>query len=111
MIFNKEGTTTIVSQEETTVSTFLKTFKKSYPQLKHNAVIVNLSSFGAITTEDLLAFLEISNTHRTLGQSFVLVSSAVSYDEIPQELALVPTLQEAKDLIAMEDMERDLYNS
>jgi len=32
----------------------------------------------------------------------------LSYDEVPEEISVVPTLQEAKDLIEMEEIERDL---
>jgi hypothetical protein len=46
--------------------------------------------------------------HRKANKSFVLVTDKVSYDEIPDEISLVPTIQEAMDLIEMEDIERDL---
>jgi hypothetical protein len=32
----------------------------------------------------------------------------LTYDQVPDGLELVPTLQEAKDVIEMEDIERDL---
>mgnify|MGYP000088391209 CR=1 FL=1 len=57
---------------------------------------------------DLLEFLDISNTHKGAGRSFVLVTDKLNYDEIPEEISVVPTLQEAKDLIEMEEIERDL---
>ncbi|CAN0606593.1 unnamed protein product, partial [Ectocarpus sp. 12 AP-2014] len=41
-------------------------------------------------------------------QSFVLVSDKVSYDDVPEEINLVPTLQEARDVVEMEEIERDL---
>lgn len=86
----------------------LEALKKVYPKLKHNAIIIDLLSFDSLSAKDLLAFLALSHTHSTSGQSFVLVSPSVSYDELPEELNVVPTLQEAKDLIAMEDIARDL---
>ena len=57
---------------------------------------------------DILEFLDISNTHKAGGQSFVIVTDKLSYDEVPEEISVVPTLQEAKDLIEMEEIERDL---
>lgn len=37
-----------------------------------------------------------------------MVNTALSRDEIPDELLIVPTIHEAEDLIDMEEIERDL---
>ncbi len=108
MIFDKEGTTTIVFQENTTLSGFLENLNKAYPELKHDNIVINLFSFDQLTVSNILEFLDISNTHKASGQSFVLVTDKLGYDEIPEEISVVPTLQEAKDLIEMEEIERDL---
>ena len=42
MIFDKDGTTTIVFQEKTTLSGFLENLNKAYPKLKHDNIVVNL---------------------------------------------------------------------
>ena len=108
MIFDKEGTTTIIFQEKTSLSTFMENLNNAYPKIKHDNIIINLFSFKKLTEADILEFLDISNTHKGAGQSFVLVTDKVSYDEIPDEISVVPTIQEAKDLIEMEEIERDL---
>jgi len=108
MIFDKEGTTTIVFREKTSIATFLENLNKSYPKLKQDHIIVNLFSFGKLTTGDVLGFLQISNLHKASNKSFILVTDKVSYEEIPDEISVVPTIQEAKDLIEMEEIERDL---
>ncbi|MBO0331803.1 ribonuclease Z [[Muricauda] lutisoli] len=108
MIFDKDGTTTIVFQEKTTLSGFLENLNKAYPKLKHDNIVVNLFSFDKLGINDILEFLDLSNRHKAGGQSFVLVTDKLSYDEIPEEISVVPTLQEAKDLIEMEEIERDL---
>lgn len=108
MIFDKEGTTTIVFQEKTSLSTFLENLRKGYPKIKHDNIIINLFSFAKLTAGDVLEFLEISNTHRGSNKSFILVTDKVSYEEIPDEISVVPTIQEAKDIIEMEEIERDL---
>ena len=108
MIFDKEGTTTIVFQEKTSLKTFLDNLRKGYPKIKHDNIIVNLFSFSKLSAGDVLEFLDISTTHRNTNKSFILVTSKVSYDEIPDEINVVPTIQEAKDLIEMEEIERDL---
>lgn len=108
MIFDKEGTTTIVFQENISLNTFLENLKIAYDKLKHDHIIVNLFSFEKLNANDVLEFLELSNSHRASKKSFVLVTEKVSYDEAPDEICLVPTIQEAKDIIEMEEIERDL---
>ncbi|MEM9362325.1 MAG: ribonuclease Z [Bacteroidota bacterium] len=108
MIFDKEGTTTIVFQEKITITTFLENLNKSYSKLEHDNIIVNLFSFQNLTSGDILEFLQLSQKHKQGGKSFVLVSNKISFDELPANITVVPTLQEAKDIIEMEEIERDL---
>lgn len=108
MIFDKDGTTTIVFQENIDLAVFLQNLKSSYPKIKKDNIIVNLFSFDTLTADDILEFLELSSTHRTAKKSFVLVTEKVSYNEVPDKINVVPTVQEAKDLIEMEEIERDL---
>ena len=108
MIFDKEGNTTIVFQEESSLPGFLSNLSSAYPKLRNDHLIINLFSFDSQTTEDLLEFLELSDRHRGSGKSFVLVSDKISYEEVPDEISLAPSLQEARDIIEMEEIERDL---
>tara|TARA_R110002050_G_scaffold109796_5_gene221191 strand:+ start:2096 stop:2428 length:333 start_codon:yes stop_codon:yes gene_type:complete len=108
MIFDSDGTTTIVLQEKATLKTFLENLLKGYDKIKNDHIIVNLFSFSKLTENDILEFLEISNTHRKLKKSFVLVTDTIAYDEVPDKICVVPTIQEARDIIEMEEIERDL---
>ncbi|MDT0608515.1 ribonuclease Z [Croceitalea rosinachiae] len=108
MIFDKEGTTTIVLQETNSISAFLNNLNGAYNKIENDNIIVNLFSFDKLEANHILEFLEISNKHRNSNKSFVLVTEKVSYDEVPEEICLVPTIQEAKDIIEMEEIERDL---
>ena len=40
--------------------------------------------------------------------SFVIVVNDINIDELPEELNTAPTVQEALDIIEMENIERDL---
>ncbi|MBL4887889.1 MAG: ribonuclease Z [Flavobacteriaceae bacterium] len=71
-------------------------------------VIVNLLTFGTLSENDLVQFLELSSQHRANKNSFVLVSRDCVIDHVSDELIIVPTLQEAEDIIEMETIERDL---
>ena len=40
--------------------------------------------------------------------SFVIVFDGLNFDDVPDEIIIVPTLEEAKDVIEMENIEKDL---
>ena len=108
MIFDKEGNTTIVYQEKISLKKFMENLNRSYRNIKNDHLIINLFSFSNISSNDVLEFLQLSNIHRAENKSFVLVTNKVEYDQVPDEICLVPTIQEAKDIIEMEEIERDL---
>ncbi len=71
-------------------------------------IVVDLLKYNKLTLEELLSFLKISNDQRAASKSFVIVNTGIDYDLIPDEIIVVPTLQEAEDIISMEEIERDL---
>jgi len=108
MIFDKEGNTSIVYQEKISIVTFLNNLEKEYDNVKDDNLVLNLFSFEKLTAGDILEFLQISQKHKSNGKSLVIVTNKVTYDEVPDEIIVTPTIQEAKDIIEMEEIERDL---
>ena len=108
MIFDRNGNISIITQERATIVELVKKIKMLYSRFKDDNIIINLTSLRFLSTRDVVEFLQLSNSHRSAKHSFVLVSNTIDLDDIPEELVIVPTLQEAYDIIEMEDMERDL---
>ncbi|AUP77477.1 ribonuclease Z [Flavivirga eckloniae] len=108
MILDQNGNTSIVTQEKATVVELVKKLQALYPKFKNNNIIVVLTTLNKLKQQDIVEFLEISNNHRATKQSFVVVSDKIDIDDIPDEIVVVPTTQEAYDIIEMEEMERDL---
>ncbi|MCH9660446.1 MAG: ribonuclease Z [Bacteroidetes bacterium] len=77
-------------------------------KFENDHLIIDLLSFDKITLDELLNYLKISTYHRSSKLSFVIVNTAIDVDEVPMEMIVVPTLQEAEDIIEMEEIERDL---
>jgi|SRR5690606_9022155 len=75
---------------------------------KGQNVVLDLLKYNSMDLPQLLQFLKTSNLHRKTKQSFVIVNDALDIDEIPYEMIVVPTVQEAGDIIEMEEIERDL---
>jgi hypothetical protein len=108
MIFDQVGNTSIITQEKATVIELVKKLQALYPKFKNNNIIVALTSLDSITKAEIVEFLDLSKTHKAAKHSLVIVSNKINLDIIPDDLVVVPTLQEAHDIIEMEDMERDL---
>ena len=108
MILSSEGTTTIITQEKASVIELVKKLEILYERIKNDNVIVNLTSLNKIPLEHIVEFLQISNKHRKAKHSFVIVTDKVNFDEMPDEIVVVPTMQEAYDIIEMDEIERDL---
>ena len=108
MIFDKDGNISIITQEKVSIIELVKKLEVLYNRFKNDNIIISLTSLKKIPTEDIVEFLQISNKHRRAKHSFVIVTDKVDLDESPDEIVVVPTLQEAYDIIEMEEIERDL---
>ncbi|MBO6881006.1 MULTISPECIES: ribonuclease Z [Winogradskyella] len=108
MIVDRDGNITIIAQEKASVKTLVNNIEVGYHKYKDYHLIVRLSSLEKILLKDIIEFLRLSNNHRAEKKSFVIVTSQADLDQMPDELVVVPTLQEAYDIIEMEDIERDL---
>ncbi|MBD0822576.1 ribonuclease Z [Aestuariibaculum marinum] len=108
MIIDQDGNISIITQEKATLPELVKKLQALYPKFKNSNIIVILSTLKTLGVHDIVEFLEISNTHRGSKHSFVIVTDKIDLDETPDEIVVVPTTQEAYDIIEMEEMERDL---
>ncbi len=77
-------------------------------KFKGQNVVIDLSKNRELNLDELLYFLPVSNLHRATKCSFVLLNNAINPDDIPPEIIVVPTMTEAKDIIEMEEIERNL---
>lgn len=75
---------------------------------KEENVIVDLLKHEKLSQKEMLMFLELSSVHRQGKKSFVIANNALKIAELPDELIVAPTLQEAEDIIKMEEVEREL---
>lgn len=108
MIFDKDGNITVITQEKVSIVELVKKLQIMYSRFKDENIIINLTSLKQLKTTDVIEFLQVSNKHREANHSFIIVSNKIELGDIPDELIIVPTLQEAYDVIEMEEIERDL---
>lgn len=108
MLLTKKDTYYILGDERDDVKDFASFIDYKRAHFEDKNLVIDLMKYGELTLEELLQFLKPSNTHRASKHSFVIVNDTINIDGVPDELMVVPTLQEAQDVIEMEDIERDL---
>lgn len=99
----------VLEDEKDDIIDFASFIESQVPsKYKGQNVVLNLLKYDSLSLPELLQFLKTSNLHRKTKHSFVIVNDAIDIDEVPYELVVVPTLQEAEDIVEMEEIERDL---
>lgn len=71
-------------------------------------LVIDLLKYNQLTLEELVQFIKLSNYQRADKLSFVFVNTGIDYDLVPDEMIVVPSIEEAGDIIEMEEIERDL---
>tara|TARA_B100000795_G_scaffold194471_1_gene148697 strand:- start:7895 stop:8230 length:336 start_codon:yes stop_codon:yes gene_type:complete len=109
MIVKKSNTYTVLCDQRDAIQDFAKFLAHKVPtSFKTQNLIIDLLKYEHLTLEQLLLFIQVSNTHRASKHSFVILNTAIDPELIPYEIMVVPTLLEGADVIEMEEIERDL---
>lgn len=101
-------TCNFIKSNESSFTDFFTAFQVAVPKLPKKHIVVQLSENLNTSADELSLFLNLAKDHKKNGMSFVVICSTIDIDLIPESLNVVPTLTEAKDVIEMEDIERDL---
>jgi len=107
-ITKKEKFTLLSCKGEFSFSSFYDIFLVEEKKLLNENIILQVSENINITKEDFSLFLKVTEQKNTNGTSFVIINSKIDVDNAPDNINIVPTLQEAIDVIEMEAMERAL---
>ena len=88
---------------------FRNLVKGHYKNLHLQNIVIDLSSFKSLKPKHVLEFSELNTYNKEqVLKSFVVVVGTMSVSQLPEDIATAPTLQEALDIIDMEEIERDL---
>ncbi|MGY8934259.1 MAG: ribonuclease Z [Flavobacteriales bacterium] len=109
MKINAHDNFVVVKENSNDLENFVFLLKPLLPfQLKDKNLIIDLLDNKLMSLKDLLLFQNISDAHKEANKSFVIVNDALNANSLPEEIMVVPTLQEAEDMIEMEEIEREL---
>jgi hypothetical protein len=106
-IEKKEGYL-LFTTEEKVLSDVLSAFHTNTQKHAAENIIFNISDNLNIDAKDFSLFLKIASTKKAKGTTFVIINTTLNIDDLPEAINIVPTLQEAEDIIEMENIEREL---
>lgn len=108
MQIKKATNYTLISSDEDSFKEFQKSVFKKINDFDKKHLILQISEELNINKEDFSLFLKIAEQKKENGTSFIVLNSSVITDDFDENLNIVPTLQEAQDILEMENIEREL---
>jgi hypothetical protein len=108
MKIKKDKASTIVEAENSSFEHFFNDFELKYNDLEENNIIIDLSTYKNLNKENIKVFLPTSQSQKKSRKSLVLVIENFDFNKVNHQLVVVPTLQEAHDVIELDEIERDL---
>lgn len=104
-----EGNITVIKDSQEDIPAFLEKITAQYTSFALQNLILDVSKKADATASDVLLFVNLSAKHKKGGKSFIIVmNESFDFNEATDKVMLVPTLQEARDIIELEEIERDL---
>lgn len=97
----------ILLESPSDVKSFIDKLKQSFQDFSAENLVLNFEDHS-FSKEDINELLQLSASHYAKQKSFILVNSHLDIETISEELRVAPTIQEAEDMIQMEEIERDL---
>lgn len=87
---------------------FIKEFNENYANFRDVNLILDFSNNINIELEEILLLSPEGQNHKKHNKSFVVVYTNIDIERMSDDLIMVPTFQEAEDVIEIEEIERDL---
>lgn len=99
---------TLLYCDEKSFSDFYNSFLPLEKKYQKENIVITVADKTKAPTKEIMLFLDIAIQKKQNGTSFVIVFTEIDIDDFPENFNIVPTLQEAEDVIDMENMEREL---
>jgi hypothetical protein len=103
-----KGHTTVLKDTQGDFQLFLDNITNQHKSYKHQNLILDVTHDKSTTIQSIKAFTELSKMHCKGKKSFVIVAKNIDFNAVPKSLVVVPSVLEAQDIIAMDEIERDL---
>ncbi|MBD3581174.1 ribonuclease Z [Flavobacterium selenitireducens] len=102
-----KGNTCIIKDTQDNLTAFLMKLTHEHKTFGNCNLILDISHYKNLAIKEINAFSALSKTHIKGKKSFVIVAD-IDFNKVQGKLVVVPTVQEAHDMIEMDEIERDL---
>ncbi len=99
---------TIIRDLSFDLDTLVSDLDNEYKSFNNSNIILDISNYLALKPKDLNNFFSFAKNHKKNKKSFVIFIKEIDFNKVSDKINVVPTLQEAYDVIEMEEIERDL---
>ena len=108
MKVKEKGHTVIIKRSEESIEELISKIQDNYATFQSNNLVIDVCN-ETFDAAELSLFEDLKSKHKNNKKSFVVVFENADFNEIDEEeVIVVPSLQEAFDIIEMEEIERDL---
>ncbi|TDD95909.1 ribonuclease Z [Flavobacterium cellulosilyticum] len=108
MRVEQKGHTVIIKDTQGDLVAFRLKLTHEYKTFSKDNIVIDLRPHKILSINEMESFLPLSKTHKKAKKSFVIVTSELDFNAVSHKLAVVRSMQEAHDVIEMEEIERDL---
>lgn len=109
MNITTQNNTSIIQFSPISIDEILEQITAEITNLTQQNTIVDLSENQLVSAKNISGFLKIAQAYKKAKKSFVVVvASDFDFNHASDKINIVPSLQEAHDIIEMEEIERDL---
>ena len=108
MKVDQKGHTVRIKDTKDDLVMFLMKVTHEYKTFAKFNIIIDIRSHNNLSLKEINSFRPLSKIHKKAKKSFIIVTSDFDYNAVTSKLAVVRSVQEAHDIIEMEEIERDL---
>jgi hypothetical protein len=108
MKIDQKGHTVCIKDTQGDILSYLSKVTHEYKSFEKFNIIIDLRMYKNLSLAMVNDFLGLSQIHKKSKKSFIIVIYDLDINAVSTKLAVVRTLQEAHDIIDMEEIERDL---
>lgn len=108
MKVEQKGHTVCIKDTQGDLVSFLMKVTHEYKSFEKFNIIIDVRLHKSLSVKEIESFMPLSRIHKKAKKSFVIVTSDFDHNAASDKLAIVRSIQEAHDIIEMEEIERDL---
>ncbi len=108
MTIEKKELYKIITFNQNSFSDIYKEFSLQIQAFAEDNIVLKAYNVSEINKEESLLLINIAKLKIKNFKSFVLLSNKILVDDFPEYINIVPTIEEAEDIINMEEIERNL---